>query len=139
METNKKLIVILVLTLAVFAIKNIYEPKQEETKAVEVVQSDIQNEYDKRDEILRELMLCESSGNRWAIGDNGDSHSYFQWQEPSLEDVMSVHNGERVNLTHEQFHDIAHNYEEIYYWTDYAYFTLGQTWRWTNCHAKITK
>lgn len=89
--------------------------------------------YDIRESKLQKLMMCESSGRGTIMGDNGDSSGYYQWQKPSLEDVMSVHYGERVALTHDQWISVSQNYEEAHYWTYYAIYELNQGWRWHNC------
>lgn len=95
------------------------------------------HEQVERSETLFALMMCESGGDIYALGDDGDSLGLFQWQKPSLEDVMSVYYGERISLTHEQYTAIATNYEEAYFWTEYAWFDLDQSWRWYNCREKM--
>ena len=92
---------------------------------------DVETQYDREERILAALMQCESSGLSTAVGDSGDSIGYYQWQKPSLEEVMGQ------KLTYDQYYAIATNFEEIHYWTRHAYFELGQTWRWVNCHTKI--
>ena len=92
--------------------------------------------YQEQESLLRVLAHCESSMNAHAIGDNGDSYGFFQFQKPTLEDIMSVHNGERVHLSDEQYKAIASNWEESKYWAHYSIFTLEQDWRWYNCLIK---
>ena len=95
--------------------------------------------YDVQEAHLNRLMHCESSGNGYAQGDAGESNGWYQWKKPSLEHVMGVHNGEKIELTWEQYWNIVTNYEEAHYWTRYAYYDLNlQRW-WLGSHIRMAK
>ena len=85
---------------------------------------------------LNDLMFCESSGQSHAMGDNGKSSGYYQWQKVSLEEVMSKNIGRQIQLTEEEWLTITQNYQLSTYWTYYSLFELGQSWRWKNCLTK---
>lgn len=100
-----------------------------ELQTVETDEVDIVGLY--REIELKELMYCESGGYYKAVGDGGDSHGYYQWQKPSLEEVIGQ------KLTQEQYIAIARNYEEIHNITYETVYEKNQRWRWANCFKKI--
>jgi len=79
---------------------------------------------------MERLLNCESGGERHPAGsnDNGKAHGYFQLHKTGLEDIISYKKyGYMGNfkMGNDQFHSMAFDYQESYYWTHYAIFESG--------------
>jgi hypothetical protein len=108
-----------------------YAAEEVEPKVIQIITTTEYNKEQNKEVILDKLYKCESMGHATIVGDGGDSLGWYQWQKESLEEVM------QQELTDAEYHAIATSFEQSRKWAEYAYFELGQTWRWKTCTYKI--
>lgn len=113
-------------TATAYAMEEVEQPK-----VIQIITTAEHNKEQEKEVILDKLYKCESMGHATIVGDGGDSLGWYQWQKESLEEVM------QQELTDAEYHAIATDFEQSRKWTKYAYFELGQTWRWKICTYKI--
>jgi len=106
---------------------------QLEQIAVEKEQAEAKRRELERQWFLAELRKCESTMDDFKVGDGGASIGAYQWQKPTLEDILGR------KMSYAEYYAIATDYEKIHPITYHTYFERKETWRWLNCRNKIMK
>lgn len=84
-----------------------------------------------RKQVILDLMECESDGKTHAVGDNGDSIGYFQWQKPTFDEKIGY------KTTYQFYYNYVTDYDKISKLTYEVFFEQDEWWRWYNCSYKI--
>ncbi len=96
-------------------------------REVRIITTSEYNEQKYRQSVLQDLMHCESGGKKTAIGDNGNSQGYYQWQKPTFDEKVGF------VTTYKYYLEYVQDYEKITTLTEKVFFDQGEWRRWTNC------
>jgi hypothetical protein len=100
-------------------------------REIQIITTSEYNAEKARKQVILDLMQCESSGKTHAVGDNGDSIGYFQWQKPTFDEKIGY------ETTYQFYYDYVTDYDKISKLTYEVFFDQGEWWRWENCSYKI--
>jgi len=100
-------------------------------QVVQIITTTEHNAEMARKQTILDLMGCESTGKKHAVGDNGDSIGYFQWQKPTFDEKIGY------ETTYQYYYDYVTNYDKISKLTYEVFFEQDEWWRWENCSYKI--
>jgi hypothetical protein len=99
-----------------------------------------QREIDERkDELMRQLAVCESGGHGYTdqkiYGGRGTYVGRFQFVPRTVINYVAQRDGRRI--TAQEAIDLAHDYDQAAELAKYVIFDLDGAWNWPLCNRKL--